>query len=72
MINLAMLIEQQGFMQLGITPQRQGQIQASESATGTSAAVNNSYAVTEIYFEQYSNYRRRKLQMMLDIAQYVA
>lgn len=72
MINLAMLIEQQGFMQLGITPQRQGQIQASETATGTSAAVNNSYAVTEIYFEQYSNYRRRKLQMMLDIAQYVA
>lgn len=72
LINLAMLIEQQGFMQLGITPQRQGQIQASETATGTSAAVNNSYAVTEIYFEQYSNYRRRKLQMMLDIAQYVA
>jgi len=71
LINLAMLIEQQGFMQLGITPQRQGTIQASETATGTQAAVNNSYAITEIYFEQFSNYRRRKLQMLLEMAQYV-
>lgn len=72
LINLAMLVEQQGFMQLGITPQRQGSIQASETATGTTAAINNSYAITEIYFEQYSNYRRRKLQMMLEMAQFVA
>lgn len=71
LINLAMLVEQQGFMQLGITPQRQGTIQASETATGTETAVNNSYAITEIYFEQFSNYRRRKLQMMLEMAQYV-
>jgi hypothetical protein len=71
LINLAMLIEQQGFMQLGITPQRQGSIAASETATGTQTAVNNSYAVTEIYFEQFSNYRRRKLQMLLEMAQYV-
>ena len=71
LINLAMLVEQQGFMQLGITPQRQGSIQASETATGTQAAVNNSYAITEIYFEQFSNYRRRKLQMLLELAQYV-
>lgn len=71
LINLAMLIEQQGFMQLGITPQRQGTIQASETATATNAAVSNSYAITEIYFEQFSNYRRRKLQMLLEMAQYV-
>ena len=71
LINLAMLIEQQGFMQLGITPQRQGTITASETATGTQTAVNNSYAITEIYFEQFSNYRRRKLQMLLELSQYV-
>ena len=71
LINLAMLIEQQGFMQLGITPQRQGTVQASETATGTQAAVNNSYAITEIYFEQFNNYRRRKLQSLLEMAQYV-
>lgn len=71
LINLAMMVEQQGAMQIGITPQRQGAIQASETATGTDAAINNSYAVTEIYFEQFSNYRRRKLQMMLELAQFV-
>lgn len=71
LINLCMLIEQQGFMQIGITPQRQGSITSSETATGTQTAVNNSYAVTEIYFEQFSNYRRRKLQMLLEMSQYV-
>ena len=71
-INLAMLIEQQGFLQIGITPQRQGTIQASETATATNTAVNNSYAITEIYFEQFSNYRRRKLEAILDIAQFCA
>jgi len=71
LINLAILIEQQGFMQLGITPQRQGTIQASETATATNTAVSNSYAITEIYFENFNNYRRRKLQMLLELAQYV-
>ena len=71
-INLAMLVEQQGFLQIGITPQRQGTIQASETATATNAAVSNSYAITEIYFEQFSNYRRRKLEALLDISQFCA
>ena len=71
LINLSMLVEQQGFMQLGITPQRQGTVSASETATGTQTAVSNSYAITEIYFENFSNYRRRKLQMLLEMVQYV-
>jgi hypothetical protein len=71
LINLAMLAEQQGAMQLGISPQRQGTIQASETATATQAAVSNSYAVTETYFEKFNHYRRRKLQMLLELAQYV-
>lgn len=71
LINLAMLVEQQGFMQLGITPQRQGQMQASSTASSDQAAIQTSYAITEIYFEQFSNYRRRKLQMLLELAQYV-
>jgi len=70
-INIAMLVEQQGLLQLGITPQRQGQIQASETATGTTTAVTNSYAITEIYFEKFANYRKRKLTAMLEMAQYV-
>ena len=72
LINLAMLIEQQGFLQLGITPQRQGQTQASETAQGNQIAVNNSYAITETYFENFYNYKKRKLRMHLDIAQFCA
>lgn len=72
LINLAMLVEQQAYAQVGITPQRAGQVQASETATGTQQAVNNSYAQTESYFENFYNYKRRKLKMHLDIAQYVA
>ena len=72
LINLAMLVEQQGFLQLGITPQRQGQTQASETAQGNQIAVNNSYAITETYFENYYNYKRRRLRMHLDIAQFCA
>jgi hypothetical protein len=72
LINLAMLIEDQGFRQLGITPQRQGTIQASETATGVQQAVNNSYAITETYFENYYNYKKRRLKMHLDIAQFCA
>ena len=72
LINLAMLVEQQGFLQLGITPQRQGQTQASETAQGNQIAVNNSYAITETYFENFYNYKKRKLRMHLDIAQFCA
>ena len=72
LIQLAVTFEEQGFKQIGITPQRQGQVQASETATGVQASVNNSYSVTEPYFENFYNYKRRKLKMLLDLAQYVA
>jgi len=71
LINLAMLIEQQAFVQIGITPQRQGQIQASETATGTNAAISNSYSITEPYFENFFSYKKRKIEMMLDMAQFM-
>lgn len=72
LINLAMLVEQQGFLQLGITPQRQGQIQASETLGNAQAATQTSYAITETYFENFYNYKKRKLKMHLDIAQFCA
>lgn len=72
LIQLAITFEEQGFKQIGITPQRQGQVQASETATGVQASINNSYSVTEPYFENFYNYKRRKLKMLLDLAQYVA
>lgn len=72
LINIAMMIENQGYLQLGITPQRQGQTQASETATGVQQSINNSYAITETYFENYYLYKKRKLKMLLDIAQFVS
>lgn len=57
--------------QVGITPQRLGETQASESATGVEQAVNQSFAQTESYFTNFSNYKRRCLQMNLEMAQYV-
>lgn len=72
LIQLAITFEEQGFKQIGITPQRQGQVQASETATGVQASINNSYSITEPYFENFYNYKRRKLKMLLDLAQYVA
>lgn len=72
LMKLAIIWEDQGAKQVGITPQRQGQTQASETATGVQQAINNSYAVTEPYFENFFNYKRRKLKALLDIAQYCA
>lgn len=72
LMKLAIVWEEQGAKQVGITPQRQGQTQASETATGVQQAINNSYAVTEPYFENFYNYKRRKLKALLDIAQYCA
>lgn len=70
-INLGILIEQQAYRQLGITDQRMGQIQASETATGTQTAVSNSYSQTESYFEKFYNYKKRVLQANIEIAKFV-
>lgn len=70
-MKIAEFFEQCALKQVGITPQRLGEIAASESATGTQQAVNQSYAQTESYFTNFSNYKARCLQMGLEIAQYV-
>jgi hypothetical protein len=70
-LNLAILIEDQAYKQIGITPQRLGTIAASETATGINQSVSNSYAQTESYFEKFSNYKRRCLQANIEIAQFV-
>lgn len=60
------------FAVVGITPQRLGDISASESATGTQQAVNNSYSQTEPYFDQHMNYLMPRVrQMMLEAAQFI-
>lgn len=74
MISRAKLMEffeQRALAQVGITPQRLGNIAASETATGTQQAVTQSFAQTESYFTRFSEYKKRTLKMNLDIAQYV-
>lgn len=69
-LKIAEAFEQFALKQVGITPQRLGSITASETATGTEQAVNQSYAQTESYFTNFSNYKSRCMQMNLEIAQY--
>jgi len=56
---------------IGLTKQRLGSIQASETATGTNTAVSQSYAQTEPYFVQQEYLENMELQCILDIAQYI-
>lgn len=71
-LELAKHFKEEAFAVVGITPQRLGQVTASESATGTQQAVNNSYAQTENYFDQHMNHLMPRVrQMMLEAAQYI-
>ena len=70
-VNLAKYFKESALEVVGITPQRLGNVQASESATGTTQAVNNSYAQTEKYFTQHSDYLMPRVhQMRTDLAMF--
>jgi hypothetical protein len=70
-VNLANHFKQQAFEVIGITPQRMGDVSSSESATGVEAAVQNSFAQTEMYFVQHSDFLMPRVhQMRTDLAQY--
>jgi hypothetical protein len=70
-IQLASYFKNQAFETIGINPQRLGQQIAQETAYGTEQAVNASYAQTEVYFTQHSDYLMPRVhQMRTDLAQY--
>ena len=70
-IDLANYFKQATFEVVGITPQRLGEISASESATGTQQATNGSFAQTEQLFIQHSDWLMKRVhQMRTDLAQY--
>lgn len=70
-INIAQWCKQEAFMTVGITPERLGSVAASQSATGTQQAVNNSYSQTEMYFVEHINFLMPKVRnMMINAAQY--
>ena len=71
-IQLATFFKQQAFETIGITPQRLGQqIGQTETARGIEQAIAGSYAQTETYFIQHSDYLMPRVHSMrTDLAQY--
>ena len=71
-IELARHFKDEAYSIVGITPQRLGSVTASETATGTQQAVNNSYAQTETYFDQHMNHLMPRVrQLMIEAAQFI-
>jgi len=71
-IQLATYFKTQCMEQIGVTPQRLGQqIGQTNTATGVEQSVIGSYAQTETYFIQHSDYLMPRVhQMRTDLAQY--
>lgn len=70
-LELANQFKQLLFETIGITPQRLGTVQASESASGVQQAVNNSYAQTEMYYFKHTNLFREFKALLLDAEKYM-
>lgn len=71
-IQMANFFKQQALEVIGITPQRLGQqIGQTDTARGVEQSVAGSYAQTEMYFIQHSDYLMPRVhQMRTDLAQY--
>lgn len=70
-IQLATYFKNEGLGLMGITPQRLGQPTGRQTATGVEENLNASYAQTEKYFIQHSDYLMPRVhQMRTDLAQY--
>lgn len=70
-IQLSNYFKSQAFEAIGINPQRLGAPIAQETATGVTQALNQSYAQTEIYFNQHSDHLMPRVhQMRTDLAQF--
>lgn len=65
-IQLMQKIEDMVAKLTGITPQRQGQVAASELVGNTNVAVNMSYHITEPWFWNHNQVKRRVLAMLLN------
>ena len=66
LMNIAMQLEMMAHKQVGVTPERKGDIAASTTATGVQQSTTTSYAQTESWFTEFSNYKRRYYKMDLD------
>lgn len=69
--NLALQLKSECWELIGITRQRLGSVQASETATATNTAVSQSYAQTEPLFIAHEYVLGQLYQAILDAAQYI-
>jgi hypothetical protein len=70
-VQLANYFKQQAYEVIGVTPQRMGQVESQETATGVEQAINASYSQTEMYFVQHSEHLMPRVhQMRTDLAQF--
>lgn len=69
--NLAMQLKNECWELIGISRQRLGSVQASETATATNVAVSQSYAQTEPLFVSHEYVLGQLYQAIVDSAQYV-
>jgi hypothetical protein len=67
-INLLKWIKEEMFDIAGITPQRQGQVSASETVGGIERSVNASANITEEMFNVHDNVKKRCLECLLETA----
>ena len=67
-VNLMAKIEDMVAKLTGITPQRQGQIAASELVSNANTAVTMSYHITEPWFWNHNQVKKQVLTMLLDTA----
>ena len=68
--NLAMQLKQECWELIGMSKQRLGSISASESATGTNAAISQSYSQTEPLFVAHEYVLGQLYQAIIDAALY--
>lgn len=70
-VQLADYFRNQALASIGITAERMGTVNSQQTATGTQTAVSNSYAQTEKYFTQHSDFLMPRVwELMLSAAQF--
>lgn len=70
-IDIAKSMKQECWQLVGVSEQRVGEVAATETATGTQAALSQSFAQTEPYFAAHSYIMNMVYQALLDAAQYI-
>jgi len=69
-MQLSEFFKNKAFEQVGFNPARLGNPTKYETAEGVQQSQTASYAQTEIYFDKFSGYKKRTLEMHLAVAQY--